>query len=66
MKKSYSAIICMLLFIAAVSCAARSKIVFNETIHDFGTVKQNTTLTYEFIFMNAGKSKLVIDRIKAG
>ncbi|MBN1988154.1 MAG: DUF1573 domain-containing protein [Bacteroidales bacterium] len=41
------------------------KVVFNQPSYDFGTVKQGTTIEYEFVFKNEGKSDLVIRKIKA-
>ncbi len=40
------------------------KVVFNETNHDFGTVKAGTVVTYRFEFVNEGKSTLDIMKVK--
>jgi hypothetical protein len=36
------------------------KIVFKDTVHDFGTIKQGEVITVEYDFTNAGKTPLII------
>ena len=45
---------------------AGSRILFERTTHDFGTVKQETSLYHTFKFKNRGSDILIIDRIRAG
>ena len=40
------------------------KLKFEETTHDFGSLKKNTTVSTEFVFTNTGKSSLNIRAIK--
>jgi len=40
------------------------RIVFKETIHDFGKVPQGPSLQYNFKFTNKGSGTLVIERIQ--
>ena len=42
------------------------KIVFENTVHDFGSVPYNGNATYEYVFTNKGKSPLVINNCKKG
>ncbi len=65
MKKIIFSIL-LLILLPVISCDAKSAIVFDETIYDFGKVKTESTLKHTFIFKNIGKSTLIIDRIKAG
>ena len=41
-------------------------IEFKEYAHDFGDVLQDTKPKHTFTFKNTGKSKLVIEKVKAG
>lgn len=41
------------------------KIKFAELNHDFGKVEQNASLRYSYVFKNEGKSKLIIENVKA-
>ena len=41
-------------------------IEFKEYDHDFGDVLQGTKPKHTFTFKNTGKSKLVIEKVKAG
>jgi hypothetical protein len=47
-------------------CYAKPGIVFDKVIHNFGTVKTETSVKHTFHFRNTGKSTLIIERIKAG
>jgi hypothetical protein len=49
-----------------ISCFYKPHIIFNEIIHDFGQVRQNTELKHIFIFKNTGSSTLTIENVKAG
>ncbi|MBN1633114.1 MAG: DUF1573 domain-containing protein [Ignavibacteria bacterium] len=40
------------------------KIIFKETVHDFGKVPQGPSLQYNFKFTNKGNSTLRIERIQ--
>ncbi len=42
------------------------RIEFKEAVHDFGEVFQNAKPKHTFTFKNIGKSKLVIEKVKAG
>jgi len=44
--------------------AKAPKLKFEETTHDFGTIKENATVHTEFTFTNVGKSELNIRRVK--
>ena len=39
---------------------------FKKPNHDFGEVLQNAKAKHTFTFKNTGKSKLVIEKVKAG
>ena len=41
------------------------QLVFTDTLHDFGNVKEGETLVYEFEFQNKGNSDVLIDEAKA-
>jgi hypothetical protein len=41
------------------------KLVFEDTIHDFGRVKENEIVTFDFDFMNEGKKDVLISEAKA-
>jgi len=41
----------------------RSKIAFNETSHQFGTIKQGDVVKYDFKFKNKGNAPLVIKNV---
>ncbi len=43
-----------------------SKIKFEKLAHDFGKSLQGASLKHTFKFTNAGKSVLVIEKVKAG
>ena len=42
-----------------------SKISFTEVKHDFGKVKEDVELTFNFRFKNEGDDKLVIEKVQA-
>ena len=42
-----------------------SKIIFKETKHDFGKIKEGVELMYEFKFKNDGDENLVIQKVHA-
>ena len=64
--KNYLFVLMLFLILPVISCDARSVVVFDETIHDFGKISKDSTYKYSFNFKNAGTSTLVIERIKAG
>ncbi len=41
-------------------------ISFAQTLHDFGSVQEDTTLSYRFSFRNSGNDTLRIYRLKSG
>ena len=43
----------------------QTSIVFENTVHDFGNIKPNSSNTYKFKFKNTGKKPLIIDRVTA-
>lgn len=51
--------------VAAREPADEPRIEFEQTIHDFGVVGQNTTVNHEFAFHNAGDSILQIESIES-
>lgn len=61
-------IFCLIFFLLApvLYCEAKPKVQFQETFHDFGVMKKESSAKHTFIFRNNGKSTLVIERIKAG
>ncbi len=46
--------------------ASRAVISFGAVYHNFGSVSNDTTLTYRFVFRNSGKDTLRIYRLKSG
>jgi hypothetical protein len=59
-------VICAAGLVAAggVSAAKRVRVVFKETTHDFGKIRQGEVLTYEFVFTNEGPDTLVVDHVE--
>lgn len=43
-----------------VSAAMKPVMVFKDTVHDFGNIKQGEVVSYEFSFTNTGKTPLII------
>ncbi len=41
-------------------------ICFENEMHDFGSIKKGTTITYDFKFKNTGKAPLIIDTVTTG
>lgn len=41
------------------------KIIFEQPLHNFGSIKQGEKVTHKFVFENAGKSPLIIIDAKA-
>ena len=68
MRKFFT-IISVALLATILSCSQSNtdsraaKISFSETIHDFGTIAQNSDATCIFVFKNMGKRSLKIDRV---
>jgi len=48
-----------------LSTAEGSKIKFEKTSHDFGTIKEGTQATVTFKFTNEGNSPLVLNSVQA-
>ncbi len=53
------------LAIVETSFSQAKTLVFKETKHSFGKIKQNTPVTYVFAFTNAGNKPLVIESAEA-
>jgi hypothetical protein len=56
------------LFLWTFNCFAQTEtaiIKFEKTTHDFGTVKEEGSITYEFKFTNTGTVPLVISNVRA-
>jgi len=64
--KNYLLSLILFLILPVISCEAKSSIVFEETLFDFGKVSKESSLRHTFNFKNTGTGTLVIDRIKAG
>ncbi len=43
----------------------QADIQFEETLHDFGNIKEGTLATYEFKFKNTGKEPLILSNVQA-
>jgi hypothetical protein len=41
------------------------KLVFTDTVHDFGNLKEGDVVEYDFEYINAGKSDLLINEAKS-
>lgn len=41
------------------------EILFDSEMHDFGRIKSGEILAYSYVFKNAGKSDLIIDKAEA-
>jgi len=70
MKKSL--VIMVMVFLASLSIQAQEKpatpqdsIVFENTIHDYGTINQSSDGTCEFKFTNKGKSPILLSNVHA-
>lgn len=50
---------------AAPANPNQAEIQFEETLHDFGNIKEGTLATYEFKFKNIGKEPLVLTNVQA-
>ncbi len=66
MKIRFLIIFSILMFFALNSCYGKPVAHFNKTVHDFGVVRKNASLTYTFILTNKGTSTLRIERLRAG
>ncbi len=53
-----------LLIVPAFSYAQPS-ILFNEVIHDFGTVSQEDAVKHVFEFTNTGDQELIVEKVSA-
>ena len=63
MKKIVFSLLMMVLpfaFVAAQNVASGPVISFEKLTHDFGSVKQGTPVTFEFVFTNTGKQPLLL------
>lgn len=60
-------LLCILFFmlLPVTFCAAKSIILFEKTVHDFGKVDKESVLKHTFTFKNIGNDTLVIDRVNA-
>ncbi len=66
--------IMILVFLTAVSCSEKktdnpgrkaARIEFKKAIHDFGKIEYGGNGTYEFKFINKGKTPLVLDNVRS-
>ena len=60
----------ILLFVVAVNVKAQTAdstvvINFTETVHDYGTIEQGSDGSYEFKFINDGKSPLILNNVRS-
>ncbi|MCB0720855.1 MAG: DUF1573 domain-containing protein [Ignavibacteriae bacterium] len=46
-----------------VASNSSAHLVFNETVHDFGTVPEGPQIEYNFKFVNKGSTPLKIDKV---
>lgn len=58
MKKAW-----LFLLLSSPAWAAAPKVVFDRTVHDFGTLVQGTTVQYSFSFRNEGDAALEISSV---
>jgi len=65
MKKNLFFALCFII-LSAISCDAKSSIIFDKIEYDFGKIRKDSTVKHTFNFENKGKSTLIIERIKAG
>ena len=54
----------LLLALGAAAQAGKPRAVYDETIHDFGKIKQGEVVTHEFVFRNEGQADLVIEKVE--
>ena len=67
MKKPFILILgiaAVLTTLCAVGLPLRAVFGWTETAHDFGTIKHNVPVDYEFKFTNKGESPLVVSSVK--
>ncbi len=64
--RNYTFYVILFLLLPVLYCDAKPKVQFQETVYNFGTVKQETSVKHTFIFKNTGNSILAIERVKAG
>lgn len=60
----------ILLFVVAVNAKSQTAdstvvISFTETVHDYGTIDQGSDGSYEFKFVNDGKSPLILNNVRS-
>jgi hypothetical protein len=48
-----------------ISSGAEAKAEFEKTTHDFGTIKEGTQATVDFVFKNTGTAPLIIASVTA-
>lgn len=67
MMKKLSLLLCLIMFSAvAWSQDQKAEITFEETKHDFGTVREEGgPVTHEFVFTNTGMEPLLISGVRA-
>lgn len=46
-----------------LEAAGQPTLKFETTVHDFGTIKEGTQATYEFIYTNNGKAPLILTSV---
>ena len=63
----FSIILLFVFSVNAKSQTADSTVVisFTETVHDYGTIEQGSDGSYEFKFINDGKSPLILNNVRS-
>jgi hypothetical protein len=63
----FSIILLLVVAVHAKSQTADSTVVINftETVHDYGTIDQGSDGSYEFKFINDGKSPLILNNVRS-
>lgn len=57
--------ILLVVMVPLFACAAPSKVLPTEGVHDFGSVPAGPVLEHQFTFRNAGGQVLVIRKVTA-
>jgi hypothetical protein len=63
--KSLLYVILLVVIVPLCACAAQSKVLPTEGVHDFGSVPAGPVLEHAFTFRNAGRQVLVIKKVTA-
>ena len=69
---SAAPVLCLLFLVAACSAPSEDQalkkgqeIWFEETLHDYGEIVQDSDGTWSFLFKNLGKDAIVINRVRS-